>query len=121
MDSPEQQEPTPLSLEQKLAGAQQQAEHWAKLAAHPDLNPQQAAVALNAARSSRAAIKAGQKAQAWQSQQDNPLLQGDDAALAQTLQLPLNSSPPDQQNLSEEPNPDSSTSPGTSGSKTSPT
>lgn len=124
MKSPEsknQEAPVPLNPEQKLALAEQDRERWKAAAANPDLSPRAAGWALDLARSAGAEVRLRQKALAWQNQQDNPILQGDDAALAQTLQLPLSSSPPSPQSPSEIPSPDSSISPATSGSKTSPT
>jgi hypothetical protein len=114
------QEPPP-SLPDKLALAQQQAERYQKAAASPNLSPQAAAVALNLARSHRAAARLFQNALAYQAQQESPVEQGDDAALAITLGLPLNNSPPDQPNPSTTNPPPPSISPGISGSRTSPT
>lgn len=100
----------PMSQQEKMAMAQQEQERWASIAARPNLSPQAATVAMNAARSAAAEVRLRQKGLAWLGAQT------DDQALAQVLGL--NSSPQNQQNPSEDPIQNSSISPGTSGLKT---
>lgn len=94
------QEPPPPSLQDKLALAQQQAQRYQQAAASPNLSPQAAAVALNLARSHRAAARLFQSALTYQAQQENTVEQGDDAALSVVLGLPPSGSPQSQQSPS---------------------
>ena len=113
--------PAPLNPEQKLALAQQDAEKFQALAGSPNLSPSAAAWALDMARSAKAEVALRQKAAAWEAEQQNPVTQGDDAALKVLLGLPLNNSPQSQQStIQPSPKATPSTSPETSGSKTSP-
>ena len=113
--SQQDQQPAPPSPEQKLLAAQQDVQRWQQVAASPNLSPRAAAWALEQARSARAEVKLRQKAAAYQAQQENPLEQGDDAALAVVLGLPLNGSPQSQPNPSPTGQQPPSTSPATSG------
>ena len=115
------EQPAPLNPEQKLALAQQDAEKFQALAGSPNLSPNAAAWALDMARSAKAEVALRQKAAAYQAEQQNPVTQGDDAALKVLLGLPLNNSPQSQPSSSNQPKATPSTSPGTSGSRTSPT
>ena len=73
--------PAPLSLAQKLAQAQSDQQKWLAVAGSPELAPQDAQAALEAARSSQAAARLYQKALTYQAPQTP------DAALVQTLGL----------------------------------
>ena len=105
-DKPEQ--PAELSPQESLAQAQADAEKWAKIAAHPSLNPKASAWAADQARSARASMKLWQKAIAYQQE-------GPEADLAATTGLP---SPRGPMSFSDLPSLLSSTKPGTSGSTT---
>lgn len=78
----------PLSQQEKLAGAQAEADRWTRIAANPNLSPQAASVAQIAARSARAEVRLRQKGLAFLGEQTN------DAALAQILGMNLPQSQP---------------------------
>ena len=61
-----------LEPEAKLTMAQNEAAMWSKVAASPNLSPQAASVAMNAARSAAAEVKLRQKALAYQSPNQDP-------------------------------------------------
>ena len=105
-DKPEQ--PAELSPQESLAQAQADAEKWAKIAAHPSLNPKASAWAADQARSARASMKLWQKAIAYQ--QDNPDADPNRPEVSPSLRGPLP--------FSDLPSLISSTKPGTSGSTT---
>src|ERR1019366_4176074 len=124
MRSPQPMQKEP-SLEEKLAQAKADNAKWAAVAVNPKLSPQAAVVAANAARSSRAAMQAWQKALAYQQGANQPEDQlpmpdygaSDPALLAV---LGLNLSPPGQPQSSVPRKASSSTKLGTSDSTTSP-
>ena len=110
---PQSQEQNPQpSPQEKLAAAQADAEKWRQVAANPDLSPQAAAVAQNAARSAAAEVRLRQKGLAYQAEQQDQT----EAQLAQVLGL--SDSPQGQPSPFTTPSPNLSISPGTSASKT---
>ena len=56
----------PLSLPEKLAQAQADLAKWSRVAAHPNLSPEAAAWAKDAARSCAAVVSLYQKALDWE-------------------------------------------------------
>lgn len=111
MKSP-QPKPQPPTVEEKLAGAQADAEKWATLAALPTLSPQAAAWSKDRATSAQAAAKLYQKALDYQKEQGPPAEAGQDPNLLRLLGL--NSLPPGQPQGLPTPNQSSSTAPETS-------
>jgi hypothetical protein len=101
----------PLSLPQKLARVRSEQEEWARIVADPTLSPEAAYAARQAYRSSQAAVKLGEKALAWQQEQNQPSEQGEQFMLARALGMP---SLPSQLQSGSVPNPDLPTGPGTS-------
>lgn len=97
----------PLSLPQKLAKVRSERDEWGRIAADPTLSPEAAYAARQAYRSSAAAMKVGEKALAWQQEQN----QSDQFMLARALGMP---SLPSQLQSGSVPNPDLPTAPGTS-------
>jgi hypothetical protein len=53
-------------VEEKLALARQNAEHWSKIAAHPGMSPAAALAAMNSARSHKAGVILYAKALAYE-------------------------------------------------------
>ena len=89
MKSPQQDQPeSPLTPEQKMALAQQDMVKWRAMAANPNMSPKAATWALEQVRSAQAEVRLRQKAAAYAAEQQNPVEQGDDAALAAVLNLP---------------------------------
>ena len=91
--SPLPQQPSQPGLREKLAQAHRDEQKWRAIAANPALSPQAAVAAQEAARSSAAAVRLGQKAAAYQAGQ-NGAEAADDPWLDRLLGL--NSSPPSQ-------------------------
>jgi hypothetical protein len=62
----------PMSLPEKLAQARADVAKWSQIAALPNLSPSAALFARNMARSSQAAVTLGEKALAYQQQENDP-------------------------------------------------
>ena len=101
------------TLSQKVAKVKAERDQWAQIAADPSLSPEAAHAARQAARSSQAAVTAGEKALSWQalSSDQQEAQMSEQQTLARALGMP---SLPSQLQSGSVPNPDLPTEPGTS-------